>query len=93
MDQTGNRVSGKTVSETVRKGYEQRSERGFGRYTEHKMDRKAPPCWPVRLRWKRLRDFSDSLSETVRKIAEGLLDEAFSAAKGQNGAKKARFSY
>ncbi len=48
--------------ETVRKGYEQRSERGFGRYTEHKMDRKAPPWRPVRLRWERLRDFSDSLS-------------------------------
>ncbi len=26
------------------------------------MDRKAPPWRPVRLRWERLRDFSDSLS-------------------------------
>ena len=57
----GNRVSENTLCETVRKGYEQRSERGFGRYMEHKMDRKAPPWRPVRLRWERLRDFSDSL--------------------------------
>jgi hypothetical protein len=59
---TGSSVSGNGCSETVRKGYEQRSERGFGRYTERKMDRKATPWRPLRLRWERLRDFSDSLS-------------------------------
>ena len=51
--------------ETVRKGYEQQSERGFGRYTERKMDRKATPWRPLRLRWERLRDFSDSLRREI----------------------------
>src|SRR5215210_7174217 len=51
--------------ETVRKGYEQQSERGFGRYTERKMDRKATPWRPVRLCWERLRDFSDSLRRLI----------------------------
>src|SRR5215210_4479261 len=51
--------------ETVRKGYEQQSERGFGRYTERKMDRKATPWRPVRLCWERLRDFSDSLRREI----------------------------
>jgi hypothetical protein len=55
------RVSGNNPSGTVRKGCEQRSERGFGRYTEHKIDPKLLLGGPVRLRWKRLRDFSDSL--------------------------------
>jgi hypothetical protein len=36
------------------------------------MDRKATPWRPVRLRWECLRDFSDSLSETVWKIALGV---------------------
>jgi hypothetical protein len=58
-------VSGNTSSETVRKGYEQQSERGFGRYTERKMDRKATPWRPLRLRWERPRDFSDSLSRQL----------------------------
>jgi hypothetical protein len=35
------------------------------------MDRKASPWRPVRLRWERLRDFSDSLSETVWKFRIG----------------------
>jgi hypothetical protein len=42
------------------KGYEQRSDRGSGRYTEAKTDRKIPFRWPVRLRCRPLRDFSDS---------------------------------
>ena len=50
-------VSENVPSETVRKGYEQQSERGFGRYTERIMDRKATPWRPVKLRWERLRDF------------------------------------
>src|SRR5215204_6738696 len=53
----------RTVSlETVRKGYEQRSARGFGWYTEDEMDRKAPLCRPIGLRYKCVRGFSDSLS-------------------------------
>src|SRR5215210_4997767 len=51
--------------ETVRKGYEQQSERGLGRYMERKMDRKATPWRPVRLCWERLRDFSDSLRRKI----------------------------
>ena len=47
----------------------------------------------VRIRTRDMRVSEKECSETVWKIAEGLLDEAFSAAKGQNGAKKARFSY
>src|SRR5215207_4227742 len=58
-------VSENIPSETVRKGYKQQSERGFGRYTERKMDRKATPWRPLRLRWERLRDFSDSLSRQL----------------------------
>jgi hypothetical protein len=48
--------------ETVRKGYEQRSERGFGRYTEAKRGRRATFRCPVRLRCRRVRAFSDSFS-------------------------------
>ena len=51
--------------ETVRKGCEQRSEREFGHYTEHKMAQEATPMRPLRLRWERLQDFSDSLSRIL----------------------------
>ena len=37
----------------------------FGRYTEHKWTEKSLPGGPVRLRWERLRDFSDSLSRQL----------------------------
>ena len=32
------------------------------------MDRKAPPWRPVRLRWERLRDFSDSLTRQLKPL-------------------------
>jgi len=47
--------------ETVRKGYEQHSDRRFCRYTEGNKGRKVPFRWLVRLRCRRIRDFSDSL--------------------------------
>ena len=49
-------------SETVRKGYEQCSNREFDRYTEHKTGPERDFRRPVGLRRKRLRDFSDSFS-------------------------------
>ena len=51
--------------ETVRKGYEQRFETRFGRYTGAAMDRKAPLWRPAGLRYKCVRDFSDSLRRGV----------------------------
>src|SRR5829696_6615502 len=51
--------------ETVRKGCEQRSKRGFGRYMEHKMARRAPLWRLVRLLWERFRDFSDSFRRLI----------------------------
>jgi hypothetical protein len=47
------------------KGYDQRSEREFGWYTEGEMDRKAPLWRPAGLRCKRLRGFSDSLRREI----------------------------
>src|SRR5215211_8402032 len=51
--------------ETVRKGYEQRSDRGFGWFKEGEMDGKAPLWRPAGLRCKCLRCFSDSLGSSV----------------------------
>src|SRR5215207_8238289 len=51
--------------ETVRKGYEQRSDRGFGWFKEGEMDGKAPLWRPAGLRCKCLRGFSDSLGSSV----------------------------
>jgi hypothetical protein len=44
------------------KGFEQGSERGFGRYTDGYMDRKEPAWRSVGLRCRSLRPFSDSFS-------------------------------
>src|SRR5215203_4620968 len=52
-------------TETVRKGCKGRSWRGFGRYTEAKMGQEAPFRWPVRLRFRRIRDFSDSFTKRI----------------------------
>src|SRR5215208_2549563 len=55
--------------ETVRKGYEQCSARGFGWYTEGEMDLEAPLCRPAGLRYKCVRGFSDSLYRKPRQQA------------------------
>jgi hypothetical protein len=47
-------------SETVRKGFEQRSEPGFGRYTGYEEGREAPSRGAAGLRSRRARGFSDS---------------------------------
>jgi hypothetical protein len=49
------------VERLSEKGYEQRSDREFGWYTDDEMDRKAPLWRPAELGCKRLRGFSDSL--------------------------------
>jgi hypothetical protein len=55
---------------TVRKGYEQRSDHGFGRYTEAKMGRNVAFRWPVMLRCRRLRDFSDNFTSSTLAICK-----------------------
>jgi hypothetical protein len=52
----------KVQLETVRKGFEQRSEPGFGRYTGYEKGREAPSRGSAGLRSRRLRGFSDSFS-------------------------------
>jgi hypothetical protein len=42
------------------KGFEQRSDRGFGWYAQGEIDRKAPLWRPAGLRCERVRGFSDS---------------------------------
>ena len=49
------------------KGYEQRSDRGFGWYTEGEIDRKAPLWRPEGLRCERVRGFSDSFRKPSEK--------------------------
>jgi hypothetical protein len=52
-----------TVSQKLsEKGYEQRSKRDFGWYTQGEMDRNAPLWQPAGLRCRRLRGFSDSFT-------------------------------
>src|SRR5918997_1983469 len=53
------------------KGSERGFDRRFGQYTNAKTARKVPFRCPVRLRWRSVRDFSDSFSETVRKGVRG----------------------
>src|SRR5215208_35967 len=65
MDRLLRRTSENSSSETVRKGYEQRSNRRFGWYTEAKMDQKVPFRWPVRLHCRPVRDFSDSFGTRI----------------------------
>lgn len=47
------------------KGYEQRSKRGFGRYTEGKLGQIRTFRRPVELNCKHLRDFSGSFSKQL----------------------------
>src|SRR5215208_2268768 len=47
------------------KGYEQHSERGFGRYKEAKMGQIVPSRRSVELHHRRVRGFSDSFSRTL----------------------------
>jgi hypothetical protein len=53
--------------ETVRKGYEQRSKRRFGRYMERKMDRKPLLGGPL--------GYAMSASETFRTVSEEVFSE------------------
>jgi hypothetical protein len=56
-----------SFSETVRKGYEQRSKRRFGRYMERKMDRKPLLGGPL--------GYARSASETFRTVSEEVFSE------------------
>jgi hypothetical protein len=47
------------VEKLSEKEYEQRSERGFGWYTEDEMDRKAPLWRPAGLRCERVRRYQE----------------------------------
>jgi hypothetical protein len=47
------------------KGYEQRSDRGFGPYTEAKISREGASQQPVGLSCERVRDFSDSFRRGI----------------------------
>ncbi len=59
------------VLETVRMGYEQRSERGFSRYTEGKLGQIGTFRRPMELHCRHLRDFSDSFSKQLsRKLVK-----------------------
>ncbi len=62
MQDRGYRVLGIYLPNLSEKGYEQRSDRGFGRCTEAKMERKAPPWRPTGLRCRCVQGFSDSFS-------------------------------
>jgi hypothetical protein len=61
----------KSPRETVRKGYEQRSERGVGRYTGRKMDRKPLLGGPL--------GYAGSASETFRTVSEGVFPETWAS--------------
>ena len=50
--------------ETIRKGFEQRSEPGFGRYGGYEKGREVPSRGSAGLRSRRARGFSDSFSRT-----------------------------
>jgi hypothetical protein len=54
--------------ETVRKGFEQRSEPGFGRYTGYEKGREVPSRGSAGLRSRRLRGFSDGFSRQLCKL-------------------------
>ena len=60
-----NRFAPKVLGGFSKMGYEHRSERRFGGYTGAKTSRKAPFGWPVRLRCRRVRDFSDSFAQKI----------------------------
>ena len=59
------------------KGYEERSEREYGRYTEAEMDRTAPLWRPPGQRCKRLRGFSDGFSSTTSLTTGALAERSF----------------
>src|SRR5215207_11422452 len=57
------------------KGYEQHSERGFGRYKEGEMGQIVPSRRSIELHHRRVRGFSDSFSSTTLLVStrtEGL---------------------
>jgi hypothetical protein len=54
--------------ETVRKGCEQRSDLGFGWYTEGEMDQEVPLWRPAGLLCKRVRGFSDSFMTAFSEV-------------------------
>jgi hypothetical protein len=56
--------------ETVRKGFEQRSNCEFDRYTEHEIGQEGASRQPVGLRHQHVRDFSDSLRSWTLAICE-----------------------
>src|SRR5215218_10126306 len=59
------RTSENARTKLSEKGFEQRSDYEFGRYTEHEMGQKGTFRRPVGLRCERVRDFSDSFRRSL----------------------------